>query len=308
MGALLNPQSMNAKVLLDNVPFDIHFNGLTLHIIRFSQICSNKQSWVIPFHAHESYEFHYISAGEGHVDIEAAGLEVKKGDFYITAPYVRHKQASLSSSIMEEYCVECQITWSDDTDRDICADDIRQLKELSAHSFFSHFKSTDEMQEDLLRIEKYLKNDEFGQWLNIQMLLVSVLVNSLCIAASQSQSKTQYIAVNFEKQRFTRIINYLDGHLCSAVSVNDVADAFHLSSRQLDRILLKNCGMTFYKYLTELRLKMALQMIGQGQESMQTVALSSGFTGYQQLYRVLKRNHYPCPLELKKLMLKSNNG
>ena len=139
MEKILPVDQLNCESLCENVPFDISFNSTDFRIIRLSHVYDNHQQWVIPFHAHESYEFHYISSGEGYIDIEDETFFVRRGDFYITAPYVRHKQSSSAKNIMEEYCVECKIDLETNqvfsqNGRDITKDEIKQLKVFTTNS------------------------------------------------------------------------------------------------------------------------------------------------------------------------------
>ena len=300
MPAPLSPQEMNIRILLENVPFDIHFNGMHVRVVRMTNVIGNRLSWEIPFHAHESYEFHYISAGEGYIDIENTGFEVKEGDFYITAPYVRHRQTSHSTLIMEEYCLECMIDLEDadarrEGDRDITQDEMRQLRILTTHSLYTHFKYTEEMMGNFHRIEDLLAEEPFGRWMKIEALLTLTLLDSLRIARSLYRAERQAEPMNAEKSRIIRIKNYLDSNLCQPITIQDVAKEFYLSPRQVDRILVKEYGMTFHQYLTNLRMKMAIHLLEEGQNTAGEVALDAGFSSYQQMYRVLRRNGYRSP-------------
>ena len=64
----------------------------------------------------------------------------------------------------------------------------------------------------------------------------------------------------------------------------------YVSPRQLDRIIIKGFGMSFYQYLTNLRMNMAIRLLKQTEDTITDIAEKSGFSSYQHLYRVLKRN------------------
>lgn len=305
MNAPLSLNELNCNILMENVPFDIHFNGLHIRIVRYTKIHNNNRQWIIPFHAHESYEFHYISSGEGYIDIENSGFIVKKGDFYITVPYVRHRQSSSTDNIMEEYCVECKIDLRDSqpydkTERDITEEEIRQLKIFSGNSMYTHFTYTEDMMNNLSQIGELLAENTFGSLLKTQALLTLTLLDSLRIAHSLYQANKQNVMLNSENSRIIRIKNYLDGNLCTPITIQDVAKVFYLSPRQLDRILIREYGMSFNKYLMNLRMNMAIRLLERGEDTVSNIAVDSGFSSYQQMYRVLKRNKYSSPRDLSK--------
>lgn len=62
-----------------------------------------------------------------------------------------------------------------------------------------------------------------------------------------------------------------------------------LSQRQLDRIFCRAYGMTVHAYLTELRRHYACALLEKGEFSARRAALESGFSGYQQMRRTVRR-------------------
>lgn len=300
MPAFLPPEEMNSLDLMKNVPFEVHFNGIRLRIVRFSHVCENIKPWVIPYHAHENFEFHYVSAGEGYIDIENSGFNVVKGDFFITAPYVRHRQSSHASSIMEEYCIECMIDYPETLPDDAkTAEDLRRFKILSARSLYTHFICTEKMMNTLHEIEDLLKVDERGHWMMIQVMLLEMIVESLSIASSLYETEKHVEVSDVDTSRIFRIKNYMDSNVCNPINIQMVAKAFYISPRQLDRILQKHFGMSFHQYLTQLRVKTALRMLQQNDSRIEDVALDAGFSSYQQMYRVLRRFGYDSPKKLR---------
>lgn len=305
MQSYLPPEGIHSIDLMNNVPFEVHFNGIRLRIVRFSRVCDNTMPWIIPYHAHENFEFHYVSGGQGYVDIENSGFEVVKGDFFITAPYVRHRQSSHASSVMEEYCIECMIDYPEDMPEDEnTAEELRRFKTLSARSLYTHFTCTEKMMSTLREIEELLRLDGQGQGLMIKLLLLEVLIGSLTIASSLYETEKRTEA-DMDSLRIFRIKNYLDSNICNPINIQTASKFFYISPRQLDRILQKYYGMSFHQYLTRLRVKTALHMLQQDDMRIEDVALAAGFSSYQQMYRVLKRFGYDSP---KKLRGEKNGG
>lgn len=91
----------------------MEYKGLILEITRFSKISDNDFAWMIPQHTHPDIELHYITKGKGRIQIGDAEFMVSKGDIFMTLPFVMHKQISDDKDIMEEYCIECQLEFSE---------------------------------------------------------------------------------------------------------------------------------------------------------------------------------------------------
>jgi len=308
MENILSADQLNFDSLCENVPFDIAFNGTNFRIVRLTHVHNNCQPWMIPYHAHESYEFHYISSGEGNISIEDETFFVQKGDFYITAPYVRHKQCSSAKNIMEEYCIECKIDLDAsqrlNNGRDITSDEIRNLKLFTRNSIYMHYKYTEEMINNFHKIQELNEKALSGYLLKIEILLLEILIDSLQIAVSIQQTDKNNFFTSKEHSRLIKIKNYLDSNLCSDIRIQDVSRVFCLSPKQLNRIILKGFGMSFYQYLTNLRMNMAIRLLMQTEDTISDIAEKSGFSSYQHLYRVLKRNGY----NIKQLREASNQS
>ena len=86
-----------------------------------------------------------------------------------------------------------------------------------------------------------------------------------------------------------RIKSYLDVNFRTPFSAQDLCAQFFLSQRQLDRIFCRAYGMTVHAYLTELRRHYACALLEKGEFSARRAALESGFSGYQQMRRAVRR-------------------
>ena len=143
---------------------------------------------------------------------------------------------------------------------------------------------------NFLKIRELNREAPFGYLLKIEVLLLETLLDSLQIALAIQQTNKNDAFLGKEHSRLIKIKNYLDSNLCSDIKIQDVAKVFYLSPRQLDRIMIKGFGMSFYQYLTNLRMNMAIRLLKQTEDTITAIAEKSGFSGYQHLYRVLKRN------------------
>ena len=86
-----------------------------------------------------------------------------------------------------------------------------------------------------------------------------------------------------------RIKSYLDVNFRTPFSAQDLCAQFFLSQRQLDRIFCRAYGVTVHAYLTELRRHYACALLEKGEFSARRAALESGFSGYQQMRRAVRR-------------------
>ena len=85
-----------------------------------------------------------------------------------------------------------------------------------------------------------------------------------------------------------KIKSYLDINYRNKISLEDISHTFYLSTKQLNRIFQKKYHITIVSYLKELRYHSALACLKTGGFSLREAAVQCGFSGYQQLHRMLK--------------------
>ena len=139
----------------------------------------------------------------------------------------------------------------------------------------------------LLRLDRQAASSE-PQLLQTKLLYLRCLFDFLGVLSEVRPPNT----LSGKKHADTtalRIKSYLDVNFRTPFSVQDLCAQFFLSQRQLDRIFCRAYGMTVHAYLTELRRHYACALLEKGEFSARRAALESGFSGYQQMRRAVRR-------------------
>lgn len=289
---------INVKEILDNLPITINFNDIVFVIKRFTKILDN-EFWIIPTHSHDSYEFHYVTGGKGHIEVENNNFDVAEGDFYITAPFVRHKQISSKSNTLEEYTIECKIMFPEKGKNTVEDNELNILKSLISKTFYTRFTEKKNLIKDLLRIEKESDEKNFGYWIKMESLLITVVIEFLSIAFTYYEQSFENNKIDLNEQRLTKISNYIEDNIARDISIEDISKEFYLSSRQINRILTKNYSMSFHQHLTSIRNETAVRLLRESNFNFSEIAKRSGFGNYLQMFRALKNAGYPAPSKIK---------
>lgn len=74
--------------------------------------------------------------------------------------------------------------------------------------------------------------------------------------------------------------NYLSGRLCERITLNDVAHAVHVSPFHFARIFQQQIGVPIHRYLTQLRLRAAVERLAGGEKDLTSLALELGFSSH----------------------------
>ncbi len=281
---------------------NIGFEGIHLNLMRFSKI-SDENTWSIPIHAHENYEFHYIYSGNGIVRLGDKTFAVCKNQFYVSPPYVEHSQETDSRNPMMEYCIECKIDFDiKKKESEYESDYFGQLTNRflyechtdDKYNFLAKFKELDAI---LDRKGKVLFK---GENTYLKLSFITIIIQSLLLIKSKSAEIIEPKQDNINRQRARSILNYLDANLKGDISISDCARTFCMSERQIDRIINTEYGCTFYQYLMKLRVNVAIELIRNTNDSMEEIAEKSGFSSYRQMLRNFNKFNIKNPLQIRK--------
>lgn len=107
------------------------------------------------------------------------------------------------------------------------------------------------------------------------------------------------LAITTEKRdddnRISRIVKQLQEHYDESITLNDLAKQEFLSSTYLSRYFKKVTGYGFLQYLTEIRLKHALQDLLYTSLSITEIALKNGFSSQKNFSEIFKQQFKLTP-------------
>lgn len=286
MIALSQPTLQVKEILSQEIP--VFFCGIELKILRVSLIHNNHHPWVIPFHTHPTMELHYILSGRGQIQICDTTFPVQAGDVYVTLPFVPHQQISSAEEIMEEYCLECTMSFSDPPED--CCESVLSLRNFVSRQVFSSCRAPNALLPMLQQLEVECCRPYSGQSLQVRQLGLGCVLQALeplssersSAAAAHRETQQNYMAI--------KIKSYLDMNFRDPISLEEIARQFYLSTKQLNRIFQNQYQQTITAYLKNLRFHCACQLMEDHTMSLRNIALQSGFTGYQQLHRMLQQS------------------
>lgn len=94
------------------------------------------------------------------------------------------------------------------------------------------------------------------------------------------------------------ITSYIDNNYGDPdLSLKKIADIFAYTDKYLSHVFKENTSMNFSEYLTRLRVKRALELIGEGERDIQKIALESGYRDSVYFAKVFKRYLHKTPNE-----------
>lgn len=97
------------------------------------------------------------------------------------------------------------------------------------------------------------------------------------------------------KTAATELSDYITRHCDTEVTLDTLCREFHFSKNHIINLFEKNYGMTPIAYLQEQRLQRAEYLMETTSDSLETVALASGFHHYSYFYRLFVRKNGVSP-------------
>ncbi|MDR0182039.1 GlxA family transcriptional regulator [Lysobacter arvi] len=133
--------------------------------------------------------------------------------------------------------------------------------------------------------------------------LARAVAQKLVVYHRRGGGQSQHSALlelDAKSDRIQSALNYARSHLNSTLSVEELADAAHLSPRQFSRAFRAETGQSPAKAVEHLRVEAARVMIEQGRHSMSEVAVETGFADIERMRRAFLRAFGQPPQVLRR--------
>ena len=201
----------------------------------------------------------YVIAGKARYFIDGKEYIVRKGDL-ICIPKGTHRAAvNVPEDLMECYSTNLFL-------RDQKGDD----KSLPLEPI-SHIGNVPQLISCFHEIhEEWLKR-EFGYKLKLLAGMCLILYHILDLLFNENR-------ISCKDMRITNSIRYMSTHFAEDISIDTMADLFHIHPVYYGNLFNKAIGMTFKQYLISLRLNHAENMLRSGEGNVGDAALQSGFS------------------------------
>ena len=112
---------------------------------------------------------------------------------------------------------------------------------------------------------------------------VEKLIKGNLIAGHQNDLANISSANQLELERLEQMLDYLNTHFESVISLQELADQVHLSKEVCCRLFKKMTGKTITGYLEEYRVNQSLPLVQSSQYSMIQIADMTGFSNASRL-------------------------
>lgn len=111
-------------------------------------------------------------------------------------------------------------------------------------------------------------------------------------AVAESISDSNKISIQIKK--------YCEKHIGENITLGDMAEKFNFEYNYFSKVFLKVMGMSFKKYLNELRIETSLNLIKNTNKKLYEIALMCGYKNYEHFSRVFHAKYGKWPRDVKR--------
>lgn len=162
---------------------------------------------------------------------------------------------------------------------------------LNEHERFTHSQSLDkDVASSILQLLEQMITEQrmkkAGYQTLIKMKLIEILV---LLSRNNHPSDPRDQEWIHDDLRLKRICGYLERHSYEKINVDNLARLFHLSSRQLNRVLKERTGYSVMEMVHKFRLEQAKQLLKETDEKVIAIAGLVGYDSPQFFNRLFAR-------------------
>lgn len=255
-----------------------------------------KRAFHIPVHWHDEVEIIYIKKGRINIYIGEEKFEATAGDLFFVNSGELHFMESDDMGV-EYYTLLFPLTFLSFQIEDALEQEVFLPLRQKKLQFPLLIEET-QMQSQVLQKVKdvIVVNDEkeIGYQLKTRILLLEIMEHFM--------KNDVFEQVDFGKATDMQrdLITYIQKHYTEKITLNMMAQKFHLSEKYISWYFKEHFSISFTQYVAHLRMSRAKDLLTITEQSITEVALSCGYPSVNLFIRNFKEFHGVTPLQYRK--------
>lgn len=117
---------------------------------------------------------------------------------------------------------------------------------------------------------------------------------------SMFENKVKIISDVQEEQPIMGIVRFMQEHLAEEISLNILAEKFHLSAQYISQLFKSEIGVNFLTYLTNIRMEQAKKLLLSTSYSIAEISEKSGYGDYRVFTKAFKKAEGVTPSQYRR--------
>lgn len=251
-----------------------------------------------PWHYHKEVEF--LAIIEGHLGVQSKHgyVVLGPGDVMMLGASQPHRSHKPLSEV--QHYVVFQIDLGKHFDQSTmpylnCFSELTEPLDKLNYIFDMNETAKQETHAFILEIFKESQTRMRGYEIAISSIIKRLLLLLLRSDSRNLLNDTEEIELN----RLRPVLDYVDTHLSSKLSVEDASSLLNLSYHYFIKYFKKTMGVSFVEYVNYKRIKRSELLLLTSELSIMDVSYEVGITNMAQFYKLFKRQNQCSPREYK---------
>lgn len=271
---------ISVNKLITNTNLSFTHNGLYYNISWLNYVVEPnlKESMRAGAHRHSFFEIHACLSGEGVYSVQNVEYRVKSGDVIL----IRSDEPHRFLSQTEDYR-KVALGFQVEQDGHKEAEQVRSSLSKSSAVILN---DTQDIVASFLDILKEFAAQRINYETMVQLDLIRIITDLIrqCYPINNEQS--------FEKRvdkRCAMIDRYIMDHIRDIITCNDIAEALHLSTRQVNRIVENEFRVSLYQYVSKVKCRYAKKMLLETKLGLDEICTLLGYANEFSFSKFFKR-------------------
>ena len=235
----------------------------------------------VDYHYHEFYKMLFFVSGSGGYFVEGKRYALAPGDIVLIGNQCVHRPEFDHDTSCERMILYISPEFLEKESSVSC-----NLTDCFSKEYDHVLRPNEKLRQSLFSIvanmEQELSSNRYGKEILTTGMLLRLLVE---IARSLFHKDVQKPAPMLPKdKRMLELVDYLDAHLTEELNIDVLAEKFYISRFHMMRRFREETGTTIHAYISDHRLMLARDLIGQGVPATE-VCFRCGFGSYSSFSR-----------------------
>lgn len=255
-----------------------------------------KKAFHIPVHWHNEVEIIYLKSGKLRISIEEEVFDALPGDVFFVNSKELHFMESEDMAV-EYYTILFPLEFISFQTEDMLEREV--LKPLRGGKLL--LAKSIKGKNCLMQIENYLKEmilantvKDTHYQLRTRILLLQIMEELM------KEECLQYASFRSASDLQRDMISYIQKHYMEKITLQMLAEEFHLSEKYVSRYFKEHFAISFMQYVGHLRMTKAKTLLDSSDLSITEVALSCGYPSVNLFIRSFKAAYQMTPLQYRK--------
>lgn len=280
---------------IDDMDIKLKLDDLVLNVL-YVKFGYFHQTMPKHSHSHGSYELHYIPRGKGLLIANGLHYSLTPGTLFMTGPEVEHEQIPDHTDPMAEYCVFFEIV-SGPNPLQQKAMDILSKGPLSRWLLDTPFWIGGD-QENMMSLFEMLAREVSLQHIGFHHMTTNIL--EMIVARTirhYHQGSTAVLNAPVKTLNDSRLVTIENSFLYDyqSITLKQLADQIGLSTRQTERTVRKQYGMSFKDKKWKARMEAAAKLLLTTDLPIREVAIAAGFSTPERFSHSFKKYYNQSP-------------